>query len=98
MWMEKPLLQNHIWRLRTKIELTPEVPQYILTYHSVGYRFRERNQSLEHNLCGIQADIASFIAVLIGAGLIGSIITWLLLRKRRKQDIPKDVMEKKLYI
>jgi signal transduction histidine kinase len=38
----------------------------------------------------IQADIASFIAVLIGAGLIGSIITWLLLRKRRKQDIPKD--------
>jgi signal transduction histidine kinase len=38
----------------------------------------------------IQADIASFIAVVIGAGLIGSIITWLLLRKRRKQDIPKD--------
>jgi DNA-binding response OmpR family regulator len=36
-------LQNHIWRLRCKIELTPEVPQYILTYHSVGYRFRERN-------------------------------------------------------
>jgi len=35
-------LQNHIWRLRSKIELSPEAPQYILTYHSVGYRFRER--------------------------------------------------------
>jgi len=47
----------------------------------------------------IQADIASFIAVLIGAGLIGSIITWLLLRKRRKQDIPKDVDGKEtLYL
>ena len=40
-------LQNHVWRLRTKIELTPEVPQYILTYHSVGYRFRERSQRME---------------------------------------------------
>lgn len=38
----------------------------------------------------IQADIASFIAVVIGAGLIGSIITWLLLRKRRKPAIPQD--------
>jgi DNA-binding response OmpR family regulator len=36
-------LQNHIWRLRSKIELSPEAPQYILTYHSVGYRFRELN-------------------------------------------------------
>ena len=41
-------LQNHIWRLRSKIELTPEVPQFILTYHSVGYRFKEGNQSTEH--------------------------------------------------
>ena len=37
----------------------------------------------------IQADIASFIAWVIGAGLIGSIITWLLLRKGHKQDAPK---------
>jgi signal transduction histidine kinase len=37
----------------------------------------------------IQADIASFIAWVIGAGLIGSIITWLLLRKKHKQDAPK---------
>ncbi len=34
-------LQNHIWRLRSKIELIPEAPRYILTYHGVGYRFRE---------------------------------------------------------
>ena len=34
-------LQNHIWRLRSKIELIPEDPKYILTYHSVGYRFKE---------------------------------------------------------
>lgn len=32
-------LQNHIWRLRSKIEPIPEEPVYILTYHSVGYRF-----------------------------------------------------------
>lgn len=38
----------------------------------------------------IQADIRSFIAVVIGVGIIGSIITWLLLRKRRKQDTPKE--------
>lgn len=37
----------------------------------------------------VQADIISFIAVVIGAGLIGAIITWLLLRKRRKHDSPK---------
>ena len=41
-------LQNHIWRLRNKIEPSPEAPQYILTYHSVGYRFKELNQSMEH--------------------------------------------------
>lgn len=33
-------LQNHIWRLRSKIEPIPEEPSYILTYHSIGYRFR----------------------------------------------------------
>lgn len=32
-------LQNHIWRLRSKIEPVPEEPSYILTYHSIGYRF-----------------------------------------------------------
>ena len=36
----KGSLQNHIWRLRSKIEPVPEEPTYILTYHSVGYRFR----------------------------------------------------------
>jgi signal transduction histidine kinase len=39
----------------------------------------------------IQADIWSFIAWVIGAGLIGGVITWLLLRKRRKQDAPKEI-------
>lgn len=34
-------LQNHIWRLRYKIEQTPETPRYILTYHGIGYRFRD---------------------------------------------------------
>jgi DNA-binding response OmpR family regulator len=33
-------LQNHIWRIRSKIEPVPEEPAYILTYHSIGYRFR----------------------------------------------------------
>ncbi len=33
-------LQNHIWRLRSKIEPDPEFPAYILTYHSIGYRFK----------------------------------------------------------
>jgi len=33
-------LQNHIWRLRHKIEPDPETPRYILTYHGIGYRFR----------------------------------------------------------
>lgn len=35
-------LQNHIWRLRSKIEPVPEEPSYILTYHSIGYRFRNQ--------------------------------------------------------
>ena len=34
-------LQNHIWRLRSKIEPVPEKPAYILTYHSIGYRFNK---------------------------------------------------------
>ncbi len=38
----------------------------------------------------LQADIGSFIAAVIGAGLLGSVITWLLLRKRREQDTPKE--------
>ncbi len=33
-------LQNHIWRLRHKIEPDIEDPQYILTYHGIGYRFK----------------------------------------------------------
>jgi two-component system response regulator RegX3 len=40
-------LQNHIWRLRSKIELIPETPKYLLTYHGVGYRFKEPIQSME---------------------------------------------------
>jgi DNA-binding response OmpR family regulator len=35
-------LQNHIWRLRSKIEPIHEEPFYILTYHSIGYRFRSQ--------------------------------------------------------
>jgi DNA-binding response OmpR family regulator len=35
-------LQNHIWRLRNKLEPAPEVPVYILTYHSIGYRFSKQ--------------------------------------------------------
>jgi two-component system, OmpR family, response regulator len=35
-------LQNHIWRLRSKIEKNPESPTYILTYHGIGYRFKDR--------------------------------------------------------
>jgi len=34
-------LQNHIWRLRSKIEPVPETPKYVLTYHGLGYRFHE---------------------------------------------------------
>ena len=33
-------LQNHIWRLRNKLEPDPENPHYILTCHKIGYRFR----------------------------------------------------------
>ena len=33
-------LQNHIWRLRSKLEPKPDIPRYILTYHKIGYRFR----------------------------------------------------------
>jgi two-component system OmpR family response regulator len=35
-------LQNHIWRLRSKVEPDVETPQYILTYHGIGYRFKEK--------------------------------------------------------
>ena len=37
-------LQNHIWRLRNKIEPVPEESSYILTYHSIGYRFKNRTE------------------------------------------------------
>jgi two-component system alkaline phosphatase synthesis response regulator PhoP len=40
-------LQNHIWRLRSKIEPVLEGPTYILTYHSIGYRFRNQTKSQE---------------------------------------------------
>ena len=33
-------LQNHILRLRRKLEPDPENPCYLLTYHGLGYRFR----------------------------------------------------------
>jgi len=32
-------LQNHILRLRRKLEPDPENPRYLLTYHGIGYRF-----------------------------------------------------------
>ena len=31
-------LQNHIWRLRQKLEPDPRTPCYVLTYHGIGYR------------------------------------------------------------
>ena len=37
-------LQNHIWRLRSKIEKNPDMPVYVLTYHGLGYRFKAQNQ------------------------------------------------------
>ncbi len=37
-------LQNHVWRLRSKIERNPETPAYILTYHGIGYRFKDQPQ------------------------------------------------------
>jgi two-component system, OmpR family, alkaline phosphatase synthesis response regulator PhoP len=36
-------LQNHVYRLRSKIEKNPETPEYILTYHGLGYRFKVRS-------------------------------------------------------
>ena len=36
-------LQNHIWRLRNKLEPHADDPRYILTYHKIGYRFRSRD-------------------------------------------------------
>ncbi|HEY94079.1 MAG TPA: response regulator transcription factor [Dehalococcoidia bacterium] len=35
-------LQNHIMRLRRKLESDPGMPEYILTYHGIGYRFGKR--------------------------------------------------------
>jgi two-component system, OmpR family, alkaline phosphatase synthesis response regulator PhoP len=40
-------LQNHIWRLRSKIEKNPEFPTYVITYHRLGYRFKD--QTLRSN-------------------------------------------------
>lgn len=39
-------LQSHIWRLRIKIEPVPETPRFLLTYHGIGYRFREPDRDL----------------------------------------------------
>ena len=39
----------------------------------------------------IQTDILSFIAVVLAAGAVGSVSTWLLLRRKRKQDVPIEV-------
>ena len=33
-------LQNHIWKLRSKLEPDLDTPRYVLTYHKIGYRFR----------------------------------------------------------
>ena len=32
-------LQNHFYKLRQKIEPSPQNPRYLLTYHKIGYRF-----------------------------------------------------------
>ena len=36
-------LQNHIWRMRNKLEPDPADPRYILTYHKIGYRFQSQD-------------------------------------------------------
>ena len=39
----------------------------------------------------IQTDIFSLIAVVVAAGAVGSVSAWLLLRRKRKQDVPIEV-------
>ena len=36
---ETAYVRLYIWRLRQKIEPTPETPRYIRTEHGLGYRF-----------------------------------------------------------
>lgn len=36
---EEGALYNHFYKLRQKLEPDPQYPQYILTYHKIGYRF-----------------------------------------------------------
>ncbi|QDV07483.1 Sensory transduction protein regX3 [Planctomycetes bacterium Poly30] len=38
-------VDNHVLRLRKKIELAPEDPRHLLTIHRVGYRFLRRGQT-----------------------------------------------------
>lgn len=37
---EEGALYNHFYKLRQKLERDPQDPQYILTYHKIGYRFQ----------------------------------------------------------
>jgi DNA-binding response OmpR family regulator len=37
---EEGALYNHFYKLRQKLEPDPQTPQYILTYHKIGYRFQ----------------------------------------------------------
>jgi DNA-binding response OmpR family regulator len=38
---ETRTLDNHVARLRKKIELDPATPRFLKTVHGVGYRFEE---------------------------------------------------------
>ncbi len=49
---ESPTLRsvdNHVLRLRKKIEAQPQEPRHLITVHRVGYRFVRRGASLDPN-------------------------------------------------
>lgn len=38
-YYSRRVINNHVSNLRRKLRVTPEVPDYIRSVHSVGYRF-----------------------------------------------------------
>jgi two-component system alkaline phosphatase synthesis response regulator PhoP len=42
-WQSQATVTEHVHRLRTKIELDPSRPQYLVTARGVGYRFERRD-------------------------------------------------------